>query len=172
MRLPKRTQVEKRGPRPIPKEALKVILRAHPDSPIVSDLVREIRRLRRYFIGEELHCVSPIAERTGRRVKILVNRLKADEGCIAVREGVAELAREADQWKNVSVDELNLPLFMRAKLAEKGVLTINELICKTDKDLLYGCDMDDVDFIRIQKALKRLGVGVYDEEDEDEEGDD
>lgn len=165
MRLPKRTQVEKRGPRPIPKEALKVILRAHPDSPIVRDLVREIRRLRRYFIGEELHCVSPIAERTGRRVKILVNRLKADEGCIAVRQGVEELSREADEWKLVSVDELNLPIYMRAKLTEGGVKTIDELLCKTDKDLLYGFDMDDADFIRIQKSLRRLGVGVYDEED-------
>lgn len=148
------------GIKPIPKDSLKSILKAYPDQQIVQELVREIRRLRRHFIGEELHCVSPIAERTGRRVKVLVNRLNLDAAIMAVEQGIAELALEVETWDAVSVDELELPIYMHARLKEKGLSTVADLITKTDKDLMYRVEFDDNDFIRVQKALKKLGVKV------------
>jgi DNA-directed RNA polymerase alpha subunit len=121
-------------------------------------LVREIKRIRRAYIGEELICMSPIAERTGKRVKILVNHLNADAACIAAQQGVDELYKDVNKWNKVLVGELGIPLMFHEALRENGILTVGELLTMTDKDLQRIDLFDDYAVYRIGSAMKSIGI--------------
>ncbi len=145
--------------KPLPAERIREIRKEWGNHKHCKELIAEIKRLKRAYVGEELNCLSPIAERTGRKIKILVNRLNADAAINAVVEGVRELAEEVDKWNLVSIEELNIPLFYQQHLIEVGITTVGELITQTDKDLQGKIPaFGDDEVYRIGVALRAKGI--------------
>lgn len=146
--------------KPLSKEELREIGKKFGSHGYVVDLLKEIKRLKRCYIAEELIFLSPIAERTGRRVKILVNKLNADAACKAVQQGVEELYEDVNKWHGVSVEELRIPVRYMRYLQEAGIDTVGELMLRNDKELQKIEIFSDAEVYRIGVALK--GIGIHD----------
>lgn len=129
-----------------------------PDDKDVQDLLREIKRIRLKYIGQELNYLSPISERCGRRVKILVNNLNEDAAHLAVKQGVAEQYEELTRWNRTTIDILSkLPTRLMIALNASGYTYISDLLRASETEL---CELPGVtykDVMRIETALARIG---------------
>lgn len=143
--------------KPLTKRELTELKRRYPDHPGVLELIKELQRIHRRFVGEELMCMSSIAERCGRRVKILVNRLNEDAAHIACTQGVEELQAEVDKWNSVPVEKLNIPVAYKEYLELAGIGNVGSLLLQTDKDLQRIDIFGEEETFRIHLALVSLG---------------
>lgn len=102
--------------------------------------------------------MSPIAERTGRRVKILVNHLNEDAAHLVVTEGILELREELERWSNTPIEVLDkLPerVFRALRMADFN--TISDLLLASESRLHEVPGISYRDIERVDLALERLG---------------
>jgi DNA-directed RNA polymerase alpha subunit len=103
--------------------------------------------------------MSPIAERAGRRVKILINNMNAELAANAAIEGVRELEQEVNKWSAVWVDELSIPFRWKELLKEQSITSVGDLLHMTDKQIMNKVpEFDDNVVFKISIALRRIGV--------------
>ena len=100
-----------------------------------------------------------LAERAGRRVKILINNMNAELAANAAIEGVHELEHEVSKWSSVPVDDLAMPFRWKELLKERDVSSVGDLLHMTDKEIMSKVpEMDDNTVFKISIALRRIGV--------------
>lgn len=142
---------------PLPLEFQRQMRQKYQDNPEVLRLLQEIKRIRTRYIGQELTYLSPIAERTGRRVKILVHRLNEDAAHQVVSEGVKELLEEIETWKLVPISRMRrIPGRILRLLDMAGYRTISELLQAAETDLLDVPGIRYRDLVRLEYALDSL----------------
>lgn len=124
----------------------------------VQALLREIKRIRIRYIGQELNYLSPIAERFGRRIKILINNLNEDAAHHAVREGIQEMCDELTKWSRTPVSVLEkLPTRIIIALEQSGYPMISDVLRASETELNDAPGLSYVDIVRIEASLARLG---------------
>ena len=128
------------------------------DDPDIQLLLKECKRLRTRYVGTELHYLNPIAERCGRRIKILVNHLNEDAAHIAVDQGIQEMTDELTKWSRMQVEDIPLlPYRLRVALSQSGFEVVSDVIRASESELMDLPGVRYRDIVRLEASLARIG---------------
>lgn len=144
---------------PLSLDEQRRIRRDRSSDPDIKLLLGEVKRIRTRYVGEELWFLSPIAERIGRRVKILANAGRWDCAHETVDYGRLEMIEEAAKWGGSTIRALPFipeKVFVALELA--GYETIGDLMRADEGRLVEipGISYKEVD--RLSLAMRRIGA--------------
>jgi len=121
----------------------------------VQELLRELKRLRKKYVGTDLPYLSPIAERCGRRVGILVNCLRSDSAHLAVDECFEEQKQMLSVLQSKEIRLLpRVPRRMMQALRTTEVENLAELLLLSPEQI-DALGLTPLDIHRVLEAVIR-----------------